>query len=98
MKTIAAAVRGAGPPPPTPPRHASHGGRGDERPVLRSSEHAGHDTTEKSSRVELRVREPQALPRVSPPHASEASGGGGGGAPAHATGGGGASPPPRPRG
>jgi len=75
METIAAAVRGAGPPPPTPPRHASHGGMGDERPVLRSSEHAGHDTTEKSSRVELRVREPLALPRVSPPHASEASGG-----------------------
>jgi hypothetical protein len=29
METIAAAVR-AGPPPPTPPRHASHGGRGAE--------------------------------------------------------------------
>jgi very-short-patch-repair endonuclease len=31
METIAAAVRDAGPPPPTPPRHASHGGRGDAR-------------------------------------------------------------------
>src|SRR5437588_2005341 len=30
METIAAAVRDAGPPPPTPPRHASHGGRGDK--------------------------------------------------------------------
>jgi very-short-patch-repair endonuclease len=29
METIAAAVRDAGPPPPTPPRHASHGGRGE---------------------------------------------------------------------
>src|SRR3954470_8984841 len=31
METIAAAVRDAGPPPPTPPRHASHGGRGEAR-------------------------------------------------------------------
>ena len=31
METIAAAVRDVGPPPPTPPRHASHGGRGVER-------------------------------------------------------------------
>ena len=31
METIATAVREAGPPPRTPPRHASHGGRGDER-------------------------------------------------------------------
>ena len=30
METIATAVRDAGPPPPTPPRHASHGGRGVE--------------------------------------------------------------------
>jgi len=31
METIAAAVRDAGPSPPTPPRHASPGGRGAER-------------------------------------------------------------------
>ena len=31
METIAAAMRDAGPPPPTPPRHASHGGRGEAR-------------------------------------------------------------------
>ena len=31
METIAAAVRDVGPPPPTPPRHASHGGRGEHR-------------------------------------------------------------------
>ena len=30
MEAIAAALRDAGPPPPTPPRHASHGGRGEE--------------------------------------------------------------------
>jgi len=30
METIAAALRDVGPPPPTPPRHASHGGRGAE--------------------------------------------------------------------
>ena len=33
METIATAVRDAGPPPPTPPRLASHGGRGDESTV-----------------------------------------------------------------
>jgi very-short-patch-repair endonuclease len=33
METIAAAVRQAGPPPPTPPRHAAHGGRGAESPA-----------------------------------------------------------------
>jgi very-short-patch-repair endonuclease len=32
METIAAALRGAVPPPPTPPRHASHGGRGEGGP------------------------------------------------------------------
>jgi very-short-patch-repair endonuclease len=32
METIAAAVRSGSPPPPTPPCHASHGGRGEERP------------------------------------------------------------------
>ena len=33
METIAAAVRDAGPPPPTPHRHASHGVRGAESTV-----------------------------------------------------------------
>jgi len=36
METIAA-VREAGPPPPTPPRHASHGGRGEARATIRRS-------------------------------------------------------------
>jgi very-short-patch-repair endonuclease len=35
METIAAAVRDVSPPPPTPPRHASHGGRGAESTVSR---------------------------------------------------------------
>jgi very-short-patch-repair endonuclease len=30
MEAIAAALRDAGPPRPIPPRHASHGGRGEE--------------------------------------------------------------------
>jgi len=40
METIAAAVRDAGPPPPTPPRHASHGGRGEEGAPSCSPPHA----------------------------------------------------------
>jgi very-short-patch-repair endonuclease len=33
METLPAAVRDVGRPPPTPPRHAAHGGRGDESTV-----------------------------------------------------------------
>ena len=40
METIAAAVRDC-PPPPPPPRHASHGGRGVERPSLGASPSSG---------------------------------------------------------
>jgi len=36
METIAVTLR-EGPPPPTPPRHASHGGRGDARATTRRS-------------------------------------------------------------
>jgi very-short-patch-repair endonuclease len=72
MEVIVGAVRG-GPPPPTPPRHASHGGRGDESPThalsKRKRGHATKTAAEFSS----------AVPCVSPPHASEASGGEGSG-------------------
>jgi len=41
METIAAAVRETSPPPPTPPRHASHGGRGVESATFRQRERQG---------------------------------------------------------
>jgi very-short-patch-repair endonuclease len=46
METIAAAVREAGPPPPTPPRHASRGGRGEARPRQRSATARGTEQSE----------------------------------------------------
>ena len=45
METIAA-VREAGPPRPTPPRHASHGGRGDARATTRRSKPENPDSSE----------------------------------------------------
>jgi len=71
MQVIAAAVRHS-PPPPTPPRHASHGGRGAERPGRASSKRKAGAT---SAAPDLG----SAVPRVSPPHTSEASGGEGSG-------------------
>jgi very-short-patch-repair endonuclease len=47
MVTIAAAVRDVDPPPPTPPRHASHGGRGAESTV--ADQRKRHDRDEEIS-------------------------------------------------
>src|SRR4051794_41980393 len=91
-------MRIALPPPPTPPRHASHGGRGDEWPVHPSSKLGSCHTIEKMSNALCGGHDCQTAPRVSPPHASEASGGGGGPPPPKAIGGGGPPPPRRRRG
>ena len=65
METIAAAVRD-GPPPPTPPRHAAHGGRGEVR-------------SRRGQRLPEAQRDEISTALDSPPHASEARGGEGSG-------------------
>jgi very-short-patch-repair endonuclease len=58
MEAIAAAVRSAGPPPPTPPRHASHGGRGDERATFRQSKRRVHKEASAAERGRITGESP----------------------------------------